>query len=354
MMTRLEIVASEEEAPIPVLPDCANPGIALRVFLLIQAMLLCVAWSASDHVDELVAEWTAQQFAVLPAMLIGLPLMSLTRRRALLWPEWMQWAFLLGFSASLSILAAWWTVSVLKMMEHHMQDNWFALLGRGLGGAGVAAMIALVLRWREQALSPALDRARLQALQSKIRPHFLFNALNAVLGLIRSEPRRAEAVLEGLADLFRMLLRDERELVPLADEVRFCRDYLAVESERLGERLQVDFDLDESALAALVPPLLLQPLLENAVHHGIEPTQKGGKVLLRVFRRSDRVQVLIENPMTSEGPLRAGRQMALSNVRQRLALLYDIEASMHIERSREFFRLTLEFPCREEKKSAHV
>jgi two-component system sensor histidine kinase AlgZ len=215
-------------------------------------------------------------------------------------------------------------------------------------------MIALVLRWREQALSPALDRARLQALQSKIRPHFLFNALNAVLGLIRSEPRRAEAVLEGLADLFRMLLRDERELVPLADEVRFCRDYLAVESERLGERLQVDFDLDESALAALVPPLLLQPLLENAVHHGIEPTQEGGKVLLRVFRRSDRVQVLIENPMTSEGPLRAGRQMALSNVRQRLALLYDIEASMHIERSREFFRLTLEFPCREEKKSAHV
>ena len=88
MMTRLEIVASEEEAPIPVLPDCANPGIALRVFLLIQAMLLCVAWSASDHLDELVAEWTAQQFAVLPAMLIGLPLMSLTRRRALLWPEW--------------------------------------------------------------------------------------------------------------------------------------------------------------------------------------------------------------------------------------------------------------------------
>ena len=151
MMTRLEIVASEEEAPIPVLPDCANPGIALRVFLLIQAMLLCVAWSASDHVDELIAEWTAQQFAVLPAMLIGLPLMSLTRRRALLWPEWMQWVFLLGFSASLSILAAWWTVSVLKMMEHHMQDNWFALLGRGLGGAGVAAMIALVLRWREQA-----------------------------------------------------------------------------------------------------------------------------------------------------------------------------------------------------------
>ncbi|NCW25843.1 MAG: hypothetical protein EBV84_10780, partial [Betaproteobacteria bacterium] len=171
-MNRLEVVSSEDEAAIPVLPDCANPGIALRVFFLIQAMLLCVAWSASNRVDELIGAWTAQQFAVLPAMLIGLPVMSLIRRRATLWPEWMQWSFLLGFSAMLSILAAWWTVSVLNMMPHPMQDDWFTLLGRGLGGAGLAAMIALVLRWREQALSPALDRARLQALQSKIRPHF--------------------------------------------------------------------------------------------------------------------------------------------------------------------------------------
>ncbi|NDA51684.1 MAG: sensor histidine kinase, partial [Betaproteobacteria bacterium] len=120
------------------------------------------------------------------------------------------------------------------------------------------------------------------------------------------------------------------------------------------DRLQVDFDLEPSALGALVPPLLLQPLLENAVHHGIEPATEGGKVLLRVYRRADRVRVMIENPMTSDGPLRAGRQMALSNVRQRLALLYDIEASMHIERSKAYFRLTLEFPCREEKKTAHV
>jgi len=352
-MNRIEVASSADDAQVPVLPECANPGIALRIFVLIQALSLCVAWSASSNPGELIDEWAAEQFAVLPALLMGLPLMSLVRKKASLWPEWMQWSFLLGFSALLSMLTAWWTVSMLAAMDHHIQDHWFSFLGRGLGGAGAAAMIALVLRWREQALSPALDRARLQSLQSKIRPHFLFNALNAVLGLLRTEPRRAEVVLEGLADLFRMLLRDERELVPLADEVRFCRDYLAVESERLGARLRVDIDLEESALAAMVPPLLLQPLLENAVHHGIEPSAEGGRVLLRIARRADRVQVLIENPMSSDGPLRAGRQMALSNVRQRLALLYDIEATMYIERSKEFFRLRLEFPCREEKKPAY-
>ncbi|MBU6382506.1 MAG: histidine kinase [Proteobacteria bacterium] len=353
-MHRIEVVSSEDEAPVPVLPDCANPGVALRVLLLIQAMLLCVAWSASDGLDDLLNAWTSEQIAVLPAMLIGLPLLSLIRKRAWLWPEWLQWTGLLLVSASLSMLSAWLALYFSTSETISIREQWFSLFGRGLGAAGSAAMIAQVLRWREQALSPALDRARLQALQSKIRPHFLFNALNAVLGLLRSEPRRAEVVLEGLADLFRMLLRDERELVPLADEVRFCRDYLAVESERLGDRLQVDFDLEPSALGALVPPLLLQPLLENAVHHGIEPATEGGKVLLRVYRRADRVRVMIENPMTSDGPLRAGRQMALSNVRQRLALLYDIEASMHIERSKAYFRLTLEFPCREEKKTAHV
>jgi len=353
-MERAEISVLEVRTEVPLLPDCSNPGVALRVVGMVEIVALVVAWSTADGFGDLPARWGMQQFAVLPAILIGLPLFCLLRHRAMRWPEGRQWLFLLCFSAVLAAASAAWAGAMRAEFEARPQPDAFALLGRACAGAALAALIAVVLRWREQALSPALDRARLQALQSRIRPHFLFNALNAVLGLLRSEPRRAEAVLEGLADLFRMLLRDERELVPLVDEVAFCRDYLAVESERLGDRLQVQFEIDPAALGAMVPPLLLQPLLENAVHHGIEPAELGGRVLLRVSRRADRVQVSVENPVLREGALRAGRQMALSNIRQRLALLYDIEASMHMERSKDLFRLTLEFPCREQGKQSNA
>lgn len=353
-MESAEASVLDARTEAPLLPDCSNPGVALRIVAMLQVVALMVAWSASTGFGDLFAHWGAQQFAVLPAILIGLPAFCLIRRRALGWSEGRQWIFLLVFAASLAAGSAWWAGHMRAEFEGHLQPDLFALIGRAGAGAALAALIAVVLRWREQALSPALDRARLQALQSRIRPHFLFNALNAVLGLLRSEPRRAEAVLEGLADLFRMLLRDERELVPLSDEVAFCRDYLAVESERLGDRLEAQFDIDPAALGAMVPPLLLQPLLENAVHHGIEPAERGGWVLLRVSRRADRVQVLVENPVVREAALRPGRQMALSNIRQRLALLYDIEASMHMERSKDLFRLTLEFPCREHGRHHHA
>ncbi|NCW00331.1 MAG: hypothetical protein EBW20_00535, partial [Betaproteobacteria bacterium] len=146
-MHRIEVVSSEDEAPVPVLPDCANPGVALRVLLLIQAMLLCVAWSASDGLDDLLNAWTSEQIAVLPAMLIGLPLLSLIRKRAWLWPEWLQWTGLLLVSASLSMLSAWLALYFSTSETISIREQWFSLFGRGLGAAGSAAMIAQVLRW---------------------------------------------------------------------------------------------------------------------------------------------------------------------------------------------------------------
>ena len=150
------------------------------------------------------------------------------------------------------------------------------------------AYLALHLR----AYSPALAEARLQALQARIRPHFLFNSLNAVLALIRSDPRRAERTLEDLADLFRALMSDGRSLVRLADEISLVERYAAIEQLRLGERLRMSWDLDQAPVDALLPPLVLQPLLENAVYHGVEPGTGIGDVLVRIERRGDRVHVL--------------------------------------------------------------
>jgi two-component system sensor histidine kinase AlgZ len=171
-----------------------------------------------------------------------------------------------------------------------------------------------------------------------------------VLALMRRDPRRAESTLENLADLFRVFMRDARELVPLDDEVVTCKEYLSIEQLRIGERLRVEWQIDEMPGDALIPSLLLQPLIENAVHHGIEPRSDEGTIQIVIIRRGERVRVEITNPMSPIPPTRPGNQMALSNVRERLMLLYDMEAELKGGPEGEQFRLQLEFPYRKERR----
>jgi CheY-like chemotaxis protein len=156
------------------------------------------------------------------------------------------------------------------------EGGWQRVLRAALLAAFAAATLLYYFHLRAKAFSPAVTEARLQALTARIRPHFLFNSLNAVLSLIRSEPRRAETALEELAELFRALMRDHRDLMPLADEIALCRQYLDLEKLRLGDRLNVEWEIVDVPDDIKVPPLMLQPLLENAVYHGIEPAAKAG------------------------------------------------------------------------------
>ena len=174
-----------------------------------------------------------------------------------------------------------------------------ALLRAVLLGTGVAAAMLFYFALRERAFSPALSEARLQALTARIRPHFLFNSLNTVIALIRSEPRRAETALEELAELFRVLMHDHRELLPLADEIALCRQYLDLEKLRLGERLTVNWEIVNVPDDLKVPPLMLQPLLENAVYHGIEPLPGGGTIRIRFARVKDEVHIELVNPCSA-------------------------------------------------------
>jgi len=225
-------------------------------------------------------------------------------------------------------------------------------LARVLAFAAASATLVLAyLSLHLRAYSPALAEARLQALQARIRPHFLFNSLNAVLALVRSDPRRAERTLEDLADLFRALVSDGRSLVRLADEISLLERYAAIEQLRLGQRLRMSWDLDQAPVDALLPPLVLQPLLENAVYHGVEPGTGIGDVLVRIERKGDRVHVLVENPaLLREGggevPVRTGNHMALDNIRERLMLFFDAEARLvtRVEGGRH--RVEIEFPYR--------
>ena len=210
--------------------------------------------------------------------------------------------------------------------------------------AFVVASLLAYLRLLTRAYSPALAEARLQALQSRIRPHFLFNSLNAVLSLVRRDPRRAERALEDLADLFRVLMQDTRSFVRLADELALLERYAAIEQLRLGERLQIVWELDAAPLDALLPPMVLQPLLENAVYHGVESGTGPGRVVVHVSRRGARVLARIENPYYEEHARRAGNRMAQENIRERLQLFFDAEARLATRSSGGRYVVEVEMP----------
>jgi two-component system sensor histidine kinase AlgZ len=194
-------------------------------------------------------------------------------------------------------------------------------------GVGLLAYFNL----RARALSPAITEARLQALQARIRPHFLFNSLNAVLSLVRSDPRRAEHALENMADLFRALMSQASQLVPLEDEVALTRAYLELEELRLGDRLQVVWHVQKMPADALIPPLVIQPLVENAVYHGIEPQPEGGEINLNVYRSGDKVHIVVRNPIAADPGHHKGNRIALANIRERLLLHFDLDAQLKSE-----------------------
>ena len=211
------------------------------------------------------------------------------------------------------------------------------------------ALTGIVLYYfhlRSRALSPALTEARLQALQARIRPHFLFNSINAVLSLIRLQPRRAEVALEDMADLFRVLMADNRELSTLAREVELTRQYLNLEQLRLGSRLRVEWHVDNMPEDALIPPLVLQPLVENAVYHGIEPGSGPGLISINAYKSRGEVHLVLRNPYRLEGSHHAGNKMALGNIRERLSLHFDAEAGLRSTVSDNTYQVHIVMPYR--------
>jgi two-component system sensor histidine kinase AlgZ len=226
------------------------------------------------------------------------------------------------------------------------QDAVVELLHANLVAIAVSLFLLWYFNWRYRVLSPALPEARLIALQARIRPHFLFNSLNTVLGLIRSEPRRAEAILENLADLFRALMSESSTLVPLAKELELAKAYAEIEMVRLGKRLSVDWQCQGAPMDAMVPPLMLQPLLENAVYHGIEPATAGGTVSVTIFLKGEELNLVVRNPCQTQQERRSGNRIALNNIRERLDLHFDAEAAMRTYEAGEEFVVQIRMPYR--------
>lgn len=188
--------------------------------------------------------------------------------------------------------------------------------------------------------------ARIRALQARIRPHFLFNSMNTIAALTRTSPERAEQAVEDLADLFRASLSDASARITLKDELDIARTHQRIEQLRLGERLTVHWDVDDLPMRTLVPSLMIQPLLENAVYHGIETLPRGGEISI-VGRRDDHaVRIEVRNPILAHSAYseREGNRMALDNIRQRLELAWPGRARLETEQTEAEFCARLIFP----------
>jgi two-component system sensor histidine kinase AlgZ len=306
-------------APPDALPDFRNLGVIARILVIANLAIVGIAAVRGRDLDSFTTAISDTALVAAPVLLVMLILLYVAAPALLRLP----YATALGiiFATVVALAALVWAATREdRPVEELLRAGGFALL--------LAAFIAGYFHLRNRAFSPALAEARLQALQARIRPHFLFNSLNAVLSLIRTDARRAETAIEDLAELYRMLMTDTRTLTSLEREIEVTRQYLSLEHLRLGERLRVEWDVAGAPGDALVPPLLLQPLVENAVYHGIEPGADAGLIRIAITRDGDRVRVVLTNPYHPEHQHRQGNRMALANIRERLALHFDAEAKL--------------------------
>jgi len=331
------MVSIRQNAYPDVLPDFRNIGVIARVLIAVNAAVLAGALFAAP--DLLLALQGFVQAAALvePMLLLVMTVLFVLSLMLARLPYWGGFVAVVGIVVA---IAAGYLSAVTALLALPV-PGLFNTIGLC---ALLASALLIYLRLLTKAHSPALAEARLQALQARIRPHFLFNSLNAVLALIRKDPQRAERSLEDLADVFRTLMSDARTFVRLADEISLLERYAAIEQLRLGERLRITWDLDGAPADALLPPLVLQPLLENAVYHGVEPGTGTSEVLVRIVKRGDRVLAQIENPYREAEVQRSGNRMALENIRERLQLFFDAEARIAIKASDGRYRVELEIP----------
>jgi sensor histidine kinase YesM len=253
------------------------------------------------------------------------------------------WTWLLGYVFTTEALDARYTAQMLILF----------ISGVLLFLLAVAFNYLLItFEVSQRAESKALElqvlarEAELRALRAQIDPHFLFNSLNSISALVMVDPAAARRMCVLLADFLRGSLKlGSEQRIPLSEEIRLAECYLDIERVRLGSRLQIDREIDPRCEKCLVPPLIMQPLVENAITHGVAPALEGGTVTLQAERNGAGVKIVIENPFEPETVSRNGTGVGLKNVKMRLASLYSGNARMDVNKDAGRFRVELQLPC---------
>jgi two-component system sensor histidine kinase AlgZ len=317
--------------------DACQPGVVLRAVLFVEAVLAVGAMFGSDSPLQWAARLALLTAGALPATLLWLVLACSLK----------HWLGRLGRQAHypagvvLGAVAGLVACALLSSIGTMSEPPWLA---SAMAGLLLSVLLVGGLGLRARARTPAATTARLAELQARIRPHFLFNTLNSAIALVRAEPAKAEALLEDLSDLFRHVLKDPGESVTLGEEIALAERYLAIEQVRFGSRLRVQWQLDPAADTVRLPPLLLQPLVENAVKHGVEPSDSGADIRIASERLGDRVRITVVNTVPA-GQGAQGHGVALDNVRTRLSLLHDVRGTFRAGLRYGVFRVRIEVPA---------
>ncbi len=338
------------------LPDFCASGAALTIVLIMALLSLVLSLSHPDSPSGFWLDLGSTAFFLLWIGLGSAGLLCWTRPGLARLPERQASiiALLIPVAVTLAVCEA-----TLRLGQPGGIGTGFIQLfpqRRGpfmLRSAGIAFIVTLLAlryfyvshQWRRNVQREA--RWKIDALQARIRPHFLFNSMNTIASLTRSDPARAEEAVEDLADLFRASLGEDRPQITLKEELEVARIYQRIEQLRLGPRLQVKWRVNDLPMRMQVPGLMVQPLLENAIYHGIEPLPEGGTVEIEGRIEDGMVELSICNPRPPEPALRArsGNRIALENVRQRLRLAFGERADLVIEDAAAHYKVTLHFPA---------
>jgi two-component system sensor histidine kinase AlgZ len=338
------------------LPDFCAPGAVLAVVLISELVAILFAIARQGAQDNF---WIDLAICSLFLLWIGLGCAAVLCRSR----PWLQRmpAARAAFVAIAMLVAtvgvvselvfrfgSFWNGSVGSINSVFPVDHWQFLLSNLAVGFIVSAVALryfyVSAEWQRSVEMEAL--ARIRALQARIRPHFLFNSMNTIAALTRSNPQRAEEAVEDLADLFRASLSEAHTMIPLKEELDIARTHQRIEQLRLGERLQVHWDIDELPMRADVPCLIVQPLLENAVFHGIEMLPAGGAIHIRGRVIGNQIEIEVRNPVPTQSGYgeREGNRMALENIRQRLELAWPGRARVEARQEGPEFCARLIFP----------
>jgi len=361
----------------PFLPDFCQPKLIFSAFILGQLLALVLLLSPLGKIEH---RWLELGFFSLAIHLISLTsMLVLCLSRKWLCQLNNTWATLLSFGIILSVAGLWseiiwhllptrisftppldqaWDSTIyvrtmalkiqssgeVQVYEHHKH---LLFLFRNLGISAIVGGVALryfyiVHQWKMKSATEL--EARMQALQSRMRPHFLFNTMNTIASLTRFDPEQAEIAVQDFSGLMRAALGDARNLILLSEEITLCQQYLRIESLRMGERLQVEWMLDMLPQDALVPSLSLQPLLENAVSYGIHPRPEGGIIQVNGLSDGHFIKIDVENPMPDNPPKRTGNKIAQANLRQRLEIYYGHQGRLETQAAEGYYRASLRFP----------
>ena len=320
------------------LPNFQNLGILLRLLLLVNVLTAVLAILLSAHLSDFLPLLTELSALVQPILIVTMLCLY----------GFNPWLIKLNYwigTLSIFLIAIISASLFFLLLNQYFLITQLPSLARAVLLTVIVCCITLYYFFMQQrAYSPAIAEARLQALQARIRPHFLFNSINAVLSLVRTQPQRAETALEDMADLFRVLMSENRDLVPLAQEIALCRQYLALEKLRLEDRLKINWQVESMPIDIMIPPLIMQPLLENAVYHGIEPMLEGGEILIHIYSQRKELHIIISNPFMPTNSHHAGNNMALKNIKERLKLHFDLEAFLKTSAKNNRYEVHIRIP----------